>query len=184
MTDLALSYTISPSNDSTLAIEVSKTGLRRRPQKRTLVLDKFQGELTFARNDPTTFRLTLTIDPQSIGCCDAHLSAKKRRKVAAFARAALTTNSHPQITFTSTSLCPKPIRGFVIDGVLQVRGITRVVKMSAVLNPVRKDWLQLDGDATFRLTDFDLPRPSSFFGLFGTKDEVVVRLLLWPAPAS
>ena len=67
--------------------------------------------------------------------------------------------------------------------VLQIGGITRVVKVNAVLSVRAKDYLQIDGDTRFRLTDFDLPRRSWLFGLFKTKDEVKVRLLLWATPA-
>ena len=55
--------------------------------------------------------------------------------------------------------------------------------MNAVLSVRSKDYLQIDGDTRFRLTDFDLPRRSWLFGLFKTKDEVEVTLLLWAAPA-
>jgi polyisoprenoid-binding protein YceI len=180
----ACSYKISSSSDSTLAIEVTKIGLRRRRQKYTLRFDKFEGEMTFAKGDPPAFRLAVRIDPRSGVCCDAHLSKRRRRAIADFARKALTSDPHRDMTFTAQTLQPKPIRGYAVDGVLQIGGITRVIKANTVMSPVRQGWLQLDGDAMFRLSDFDLPRPSSLFGLFNTKDEVDVRLLLWAAPVE
>jgi len=40
-------YTILPSNDSTLAIELFKSGLMRR-KKHTLFFENFSGELSYA----------------------------------------------------------------------------------------------------------------------------------------
>jgi hypothetical protein len=53
-----------------------------------------------------------------------------------------------------------------------------------VLSPRHKESLQVEGDASFRLSDFALPRPSALLGLIGTKDEVAVRILLWGIPRA
>jgi polyisoprenoid-binding protein YceI len=182
MPELATSYTISPSNDSTVAIEVSRTGLRR-SKKHILFFEKFSGDMCFAEKDPSAFKLTLTIDAASAICRDTWLSERKRRALAEFARkSALSANIHPEIRFTSNSISPKPLRGFVVEGSLQIRDTARVVKVNTVLGSMRKDWLQLDGDATLCLSDFGLPRRSALFGLIGTKDEAAIRLLLWAIP--
>jgi len=184
MPESPTSYTISPSNDSTLAVEVSKTGLRRR-RKHILFFEKFSGEMCFAENDPEAFKLTLTIEANSVVCRDASLSERKRRTVGEFARNdALAAIAHPEIRFSSNSIRAKALRGFVVEGELQIRASTRVMKISTVLNRVRKDCFQIDGDATLHLGDFGLPKPSALFGLIGTKDEAAVRLLLWAIPKA
>ena len=43
-----------------------------------------------------------------------------------------------------------------------------------------KDRLEIDGTARLRMSDYGIDRPTAFFGLIGTKDEVVLRFLLWP----
>ncbi len=127
--------------------------------------------------------MTLTIDAASVVCLDAWLSERKRRKVTAYVRKiVLAADTHPEIRFTANSIRAKALRGYVVEGMLHVRGTERMVKVNAVLGPVRKDSLQIDGDATLRLSDFGLPRPSAMFGLVGTKDEALVRLLLWAFP--
>jgi len=174
--------TISPSADSTLAVELSKTGLSRR-KTRLLFFEKFTGEMCFAENALAAFKLTLAIDANSLVCRDAGLSEKKRSVITEFARYnALAANVHPEIRFTSHSIRPKPLRGFVVHCSLEIRGTARPVEVSLVLSPRHKDSLQLDGDATLRLSDFALPRPSALFGLIGTKDEAAVRILLWAIP--
>jgi polyisoprenoid-binding protein YceI len=179
---IAMSYKIAPSDDSTLAIEISRTGFRK-SKKHALSFDSFEGELTFSGGSPEVFKMALTIDARNVACRDSRLKARKRRSFTEFARNALGKDTHRQVRFTSTSLRAKPLRGFVIEGVLQVGGITRVVKVNAVFSVRGNDLLQIDGDTTFRLTDFDLPRRSWLFGLFTTKDEVEVRLLLWATPS-
>jgi polyisoprenoid-binding protein YceI len=179
----AFAYRILPSNDSTLAIEVSKTGLRRR-RKHILFFEKFEGELRFVEEDPEASRVSLLIDAASAVCRDAWLNERKKHAVTAFARDVLSANGHSEIRFSSTAIRSKPLRGYVVEGELQIRGIRRVIKVNTVLGRTRKDSLQMDGDATVRLSDFDLPRPSSLMGLIGTKDEAEVRLLLWAIPAS
>jgi polyisoprenoid-binding protein YceI len=182
MPDRANFYTISPSADSTLALELSKTGLSRR-QTHLLFFEKFSGEMCFAEDALAAFKLTLVIDADSLVCRDAGLSEKKRAAITQFARhSALATNAHPEIRFTSHSIRAKPLRGFVVEGALQIRGTARTVEVSLVLSPRHKDSLQLDGDATLRLSHFALPRPSALFGLLGTKDEAAIRILLWAIP--
>ncbi len=87
--------------------------------------------------------------------------------------------THPEIRFASTRISPKALRGFVVEGVLKIRGVGRTVKVNVVLNPMKHDRFQVDGDASLLLSDFGIQPPSSLLGLIGTKDEALVRLLLW-----
>jgi polyisoprenoid-binding protein YceI len=184
MTDRATYYTISPSADSTLAVELSKTGMSRH-KKYLLFFEKFSGEMCFAEKNPAAFRLTLMVDAASVMCRDAGLSEKKRSAVAEFARNKdLAAKAFPEIRFTSHSIRAKPLRGFVVEGALQIGGAVRTVEVSVVLSPRHKDSIQLDGDAALRLSEFALPRPSALFGLVRTKDEVVIRILLWAIPKA
>jgi polyisoprenoid-binding protein YceI len=184
MPDRATYYTISPSADSTLAVELSKTGLSRH-KKHLLFFEKFTGEMCFAEKNPAAFKLTLMVDAASVICRAANLSEKKRSAVAEFARnKALNATAYPEIRFTSHSIRAKPLRGFIVEGALEVCGAMRTVEVSIVLSPRHKDSLQLDGDAALRLSEFGLPRPSALFGLIRTKDEVAIRILLWAIPQA
>lgn len=183
MAELATLYTISPSNDSAFAVEVLRTGWMGRKKRHILFFENFRGELHLVANDPAKSRIQLTADASSLVCRDTWLKEKKRAAVAEFARKdALQANLHPEIRFTSTCIRAKPLRGFVVTGILQIRGISRELKVNMSFNPRRKHEFQLDGDTALRLSDFDLPRPTAMFGLMGTKDETMVHLLLWAAP--
>lgn len=175
-------YAISPSKDSTVAVEILKAGLLGRKRKHLLSFENFSGQMRFAAEDPTASQIVLTVDAASVVCRDITASEKERRALAEFAREeALAAKRHPEIRYTSTCVRAKELRGFVVTGVLQIRGITREVKVNMAWNPKRNNEFQLDGDATLRLSDFDLPRPSAKFGLVKTTDEVMIHLLLWAA---
>jgi polyisoprenoid-binding protein YceI len=173
------SYTILPSNDSTLAVEVYKTGLMKR-KNHLLFFEGFRGELDYVPHAPERSRVKMTIDTASLVCRDKWLKSRRQEEVSRYARTEiLAADRYPHITFTSDRMTEKPIRGFAVEGALTVRDTTRTVNLNIVVNQTKPQTLQIDGDAIFRLSEFEVPRPSSLFGLIGTKDEVLIRLLLW-----
>ncbi|MBV9767751.1 MAG: YceI family protein [Acidobacteriaceae bacterium] len=176
-------YTILPSPDSTLAIEL----LNRRffkQNKHILSFENFRGELSYVADRPEASKVNLMIEAASVTCRDKSLNKKKQALLTRYAKEeGLSVAHHPEIRFASTRISPKPLRGFVVEGVLTVRGIGRVVKLNIVLNPMKYDRFQIDGDTSVRLSDFGAKPPSSLFGLIATKDEALVRLLLWATPA-
>jgi polyisoprenoid-binding protein YceI len=179
-----LTYTISPSADSTLALEVSKTGLMRR-KKHLLFFERFSGTFSYRSEQPEASRAQIVVDANSLVCRDAWLDAKKQKRIVDYVKnEALVADGHSEICFSSRRITPKALRGFVVEGELKVCNIGRIVKVNVVLNERNKDTLQLDGDASFRLSDFDIKPPSLLFGLAGTQDEALVRILLWAKPAG
>ncbi len=177
-------YAILPSNDSTIAIEVFRTGLMRR-KKHILFFENFSGSLRYATTHPESSRVDMWIDAKSVVCRDQWLRRKKQQLVTTHVRdEALAADRHGEIRFSSTRICSKPLRGFVVEGELRIRGISRIVKVNVVLSPRGQDRIQVDGDASVSLSDFGIRRPSSLFGLAGTKDEGLIRLLLWATPSS
>jgi polyisoprenoid-binding protein YceI len=176
-------YRILPSNDSTLAVELYKTGLMRR-KKHLLFFEGFGGELCYVPEDPESSQVKLTIETASLICRDKWLKPSRQENVSRYARnEVLAADRHPQITFLSKRVTAKRIRGFTVEGDLKIRDITRTVNLNIAVNHTKPQTLQIDGDATFRLSEFGIQRPSSLLGLIGTKDEVLIRLLLWATQA-
>lgn len=176
-------YTFSPSNDSTIAIEVLKTGLLRH-RKHLLFFENFEGQLYYVADRRECSRVKLCVDSRSLVCRDPSLKPKKQRAVSRYAREeALAAVRFPEIRFSSTQISAKRLRGFAVEGVLDVCNVTRTVKVNIVLTAMKDDRFQIDGDATVRLSDFGIKPPTTLLGLIGTKDEVLVRLLLWAIPA-
>jgi polyisoprenoid-binding protein YceI len=183
MSTTPASYTISPTSDSTLAIELHKTGLLKK-RKHILFFERFSGELVYSAENPELSSVQISLDVNSVTCRDAWLKARKRQKVVAYARdVALNAKLHPVITFISERIARKPLRGFSVEGQLTICAVTRPVKLSVVVSPAKQDGLQIDGDVLFRLSDFGIARPSAFGGLIGTEDEVLIHALLWATRA-
>ncbi|MBV9441749.1 MAG: YceI family protein [Acidobacteriaceae bacterium] len=176
-------YTLSPSNDSTLAIEVFKTGWLRR-KKHILFFERFNGTLHYSADEPQRSSIEMLIDARSVLCRDAWLRRKQQEQVTQYARhEALEADRYPDIRFSSARIGAKELRGFVVEGELKIRGISRIVKVNVVLSPLKRDRFQVDGDVTLCLSDFGIKPPSRLLGLIGTKDQALVRLLLWATPA-
>ena len=177
-------YAILPSKDSTLAVEVYKTGWMKR-KKHLLFFEEFRGELCYVPDFLEDSRVKMTIETGSIVCRDAWLKPRKRKEISHYARSdILRFERYPQIAFTSNTVARKPLRGLLMEGALNIGEITRTVTLNIVVNETKPELLQIDGDTSFRLSEFGIERPSLLFGLAGTKDEVLIRLLLWATRLS
>jgi polyisoprenoid-binding protein YceI len=171
-------YTISPSPDSTLAIEIKKTGLVKR--KHLFVFEQFSGELIYDPEQPLDSVVNLSVEANSLVCRDSDAKPKVRRHLTQFAQAeALRVQDHPVVLIQSQRFLAKPLRGYIAEATLQFHGIDRNIKANVGFGVPKKDRVQLDADATLRLSDYNLPRPSSLFGLIRTEDEVVLHALIW-----
>lgn len=172
-------YTIAPSDDSTVAIEIAKTGLHRK-RKHLLFFENFNGEFFYSQREPERSRLQIVVDARSLVCRDAWLRRRQQRKVVEYARdGALVAGRHPEIRFSSRRISKKPLRGLLIEGDLSIRDMTRAVTLNMVVNTRTDSRLQLDADASVRLSDFGIRAPKRLLGLIGTRDEAVIHLLLW-----
>ena len=175
-------YTIGPSPDSTVAIEIRKTGLVNR--KYFLVFERYAGELVYDSDEPLTSTVKLNIQAESVVCRDRALKAKQQRIATRFALGeALKATIHPEIHFASHRFQPKPLRGFVAEGALKLRGVERNVKANVGFGNPKNGRIQIDADARITLADFGIKPPSSFMGLIRTEGEVFLQVLVWGRPA-
>jgi polyisoprenoid-binding protein YceI len=171
-------YKISPSPDSTLAIEIRKTGLVKR--KHLFVFEQYSGELIYDPDQPLDSGLNISIEANSLVCRDSDAKPKVRLRLTRFALAeALRAQDHPVVLIQSQRFLAKPLRGFIAEGTLRFHGIDRNIKANVGFGVPKKGRVQLDADATLRLSDYNLPRPSSLFGLIHTVDEIVLHALIW-----
>ncbi len=124
--------------------------------------------------------LNLSIEASSVACRDPLQKHKQQEHLTEFARSqGLAAAQHPLITVKSQRFMAKPLRGFVAEGTLSFRGVDRLLKANIGFGVPKKDRLQIDADATLRLSEYDVPRPSSLFGLIRTEDDVVLHALIW-----
>lgn len=177
-------YKIEPSYDSTIAVEVAKTGLLRK-HKHILVFERFNGQLYYSPDDPKSARIELIIDSGSLTCQDKWLKPKKRKKVAEFARSrVLAADRHCEMRFASSAISLKPLRGFVVEGKLALCGVEKPIRANVILGPQTNGRFQIDADVPLRLSDFGIKPPSALLGMIGTQNEAMVHLLIWASRTS
>ena len=170
-------YTISPSPDSALALEVCQKGWSQR--KYLFAFERFSGELIYDPECPLETKLSLVIQVDSL----AYRHSPKGPKSDALSRLALRraheARTHPELTFTSRQFRAKLLRGFVVEGVVTFGGAERTTTANIGFGVEKKNWLQVDADATVRLSDWNLPRPRSILRCAHTENEAVLHALLW-----
>ncbi|MCU1292264.1 MAG: hypothetical protein JWP08_1114 [Bryobacterales bacterium] len=177
-------YKIAPSYDSTIAVEVCKTGLLRK-RRHVLVFERFDGQIHYSPDNPTGAYVQITVDPGSVICRDKWLRLGKQKHVAEFTRSqVLAADRHPEIRFVSSSITAKPLRGFVVEGTLSLCGAEHPVRANLILGPQSNGRFQIDADAPVRLSDFGIKCPSALLGLIGTRNEAMIHLLLWASKIS
>jgi polyisoprenoid-binding protein YceI len=173
-------YTIRPTGESSVAVQVFKSGLMAR-RKHVLFLQQYRGEVDYDCENPENSRVQLVFDANSVVCRDQWLKPEKRQSFLAFVqKEILATDHHEKIAFSSNRIRRISPTRFQLEGTLQLRGSDKPVAFEVVVIQNGKDRLEIDGTARLRMSDYGIDRPSAFFGLIGTKDEIALRFLLWP----
>ncbi len=157
---------LSPNAESSLRLEVRKTGLMA-GKKHLLVFRQFEGAIV---KEPS-LRITLAVQVGSLECQDAWLKAKDREKVTRYAiDDLLQASQYQSLRFESTNV--QPTRdGYTLAGKLTIRDQTRPVTVNVNARTVehRTTWT---GDSSLRLTDFGLKPPTAALGAVGTEDQM------------
>lgn len=177
-------YTIRPTSESSVAVQVFKVGLMA-GRKHTLFVEHYSGLVEYDSEHPEKSRVEIFFDANSVVSRDEWLNSEKRGQLVAFVQnEILAVDRHAQIAFSSGRVERKSSTRFELEGTLSIRGSSRQVACEAVVLTHGKDRLEVDGTARIKLSDFEIDRPSACFGLIRTKDEVNLRFLLWPERAA
>jgi polyisoprenoid-binding protein YceI len=177
-------YIIRPTGESSVAAQVFKSGLMAR-RKHVLFLQQYSGEVDYDCENPENSRVQLVFDATSVVCRDQWLKPEKRQSFLAFVqKEILAADDHEKITFSSNRINRISSTRFQLEGTLNLRGRAKPVLFEVVVIQNGKDRLEIDGTAQLRMSDYGIDRPTALFGLIGTKDEVVLRFLLWPERAA
>jgi polyisoprenoid-binding protein YceI len=177
-------HVISCVDDSMIVAQVHETRLMRK-YKYFLSFESFRGELHYSADHPERSRLTIDIDTASVVCRDRSLKEHKQRRLAEYVRdVALNAAAHPSIQFSSCQISAKPLRGLVVEGVLNLCGTTRPLKMNAIFHPSSTESIDIEADLAFKLSEFGIKAPSSLFGMVETNDQVLIHLQMRTARKS
>lgn len=177
-------YIIRPTGESSVAAQVFRSGLMT-TRKHVLFLQQYSGEVDYDCEDPENSLVQLVFDATSVVCRDEWLKPEKRQSFLAFVqKEILAADDHERITFSSNRINRISSTRFQLQGTLNLRGRAKPVLFEVVVIQNGKDRLEIDGTAQLRMSDYGIDRPTSLFGLIGTKDDVVLRFLLWPERAA
>jgi polyisoprenoid-binding protein YceI len=173
-------YIIRPTSESSVAVQIFKSGLMAR-RKHVLFVQQYRGEVEYDCENPENSRVQVVFEATSVVCRDQWLKPEKRQSFLAFVqKEILTTHRDKNITFSSNRIERISSTRFRLEGTLRLRGSAKSVIFEVVVIQNGKDRLEVDGTAQLRMSDYGIHRPTAFFGLIGTKDEIALRFLLWP----
>jgi polyisoprenoid-binding protein YceI len=173
-------YIIRPTSESSVAAQVFKSGLLAR-RKHVLFLQQYRGEVDYDCENPENSRVQMVFDATSAVCRDQWLKSGKRESFLTFVqKEILAADDYEKITFSSNRINRISSTRFQLEGTLNLRGHAKPVLVDVTVIQNGKDRLEIDATAQLRMSDYGIDRPTELFGLIGTKDEVVLRFLLWP----
>jgi|SRR6185437_9679560 len=173
-------YIIRPTSESSVAAQIFKSGLLAR-RKHVLFLQQYRGEVDYDCENPENSRVQMVFDATSAVCRDQWLKPGKRESFLAFVqKKILAADDYEEIAFSSNRISRISSTRFQLEGTLNFRGHAKPVLFEVAVIQNGKDRLEIDATAQLRMSDYGIDRPTELFGLIGTKDDVVLRFLLWP----
>ncbi len=176
-------YEISPSPQSHFALEVYKTGLMA-GKKHHFEFSHYHGTLRYAKEHAADASLKLTVESKSAVCQDTWVKSEDREKIQNYAlNEMLDAGRYPAIVFQSTSVKPTAEGSFRVQGRLTIRDKTQPATVGVKVDSSNGQRLRFTGQASIKLTDYDLNPPKAGLGSIGTKDEMTVLFQLTGEPA-
>ncbi|HMD47892.1 MAG TPA: YceI family protein, partial [Bryobacteraceae bacterium] len=160
-------------------LEVFKSGLLA-GKKHLFFFEDYQGELDYDAARVENSQVRLTIQARSLTCKDNWVRPQDRKTILdAALNDMMAVNQYPQISFVSSRVVTKSKGQYEVQGDLTVRGIAKPVTLQAAVKPVGDVRLEIDGDARISHQDYGLKPLSKFGGIVGTKDQMLLRFLVW-----
>lgn len=167
-------YRLTPEAGE-LLVKTGRTGMGRRAGH-DLVLEatRWQGEVTVATGKPEDSVVSVVVDVDSLEVREGlggvkPLTDKDRADIRKTLRDILDSETHPQITFNSTSVT-RSLASVTVEGDLTIRGETEPVAIDAEFTD---DWVR--GRATVVQARWGIKPYSTFLGALKLADEVGVE---------
>ena len=179
MPDEPVRYSIRPGAESTFTLEVFKNGLLT-GKKHLLFFEQYEGEIEYNPQRVEDSRVRFSVQARSVTCKDTWVKPEDRKKILdAAINDMMAAAQYPQLSFVSSRITSKSKGIFDVEGDLTVRGISKPITFQAAVKPVGDTRLEIDGDARISHKDYGLKPLSRFGGLVGTKDQMLLRFLVW-----
>ncbi|MBM3793144.1 MAG: YceI family protein [Acidobacteria bacterium] len=175
----AETLTVAPAQGARFGLEVYKTGLLS-GKVHVFTFERYQGTVEYDARNPAATKVDVTFEAASLKCHDDWSPAKgslgKIMKEAL--DVALQSGKHPRVEFQSTAVKPGAAAGqFDVQGTLTIRGQAKPVTATLTVKPEPRG-LEVDGESSFKMTDYGIKPPSAALGTIGTKPEIIVAFRL------
>jgi len=179
MPDDLVRYFIRPSAESTFTLEVFKSGLLA-GKKHLLFFEQYEGEIEYNTQHVEDSKVRFTVQARSVTCKDNWVKPEDRKKIVEAAiNDMMAASQYPRLSFVSSRIRTKSKGLYEVQGDLTVRGISKPIVFQAAVKPVADIRLEIDGDARISHKDYGLKPLSRFGGIAGTKDQMLLRFLVW-----
>jgi polyisoprenoid-binding protein YceI len=168
-------YRLTPESGN-LLVTTGRTGMGRRAGH-DLVIEatRWQGQVTVATARPEDSVVSVVVDVDSLEVREGlggvkPLTEKDRADIRKTLRDILDSETHPQVTFNSTSVT-RSVASVTVEGDLTIRGETQPVAIDAEITDDR-----VRGSATLAQTRWGIKPYSAFLGALKLADEVGIEL--------
>jgi len=179
MAEELVRYSIRPSAESTFTLEVFKSGLMA-GKKHLLFFEQYEGEIEYNTQHVEDSKVRFTVQARSVTCKDNWVKPEDRKKILdAAINDMMAASQYPQLSFVSSRIATKSKGLYEIQGDLTVRGISKPIVFQVAVKPVADVRLEIDGDAHISHKDYGLKPMSKFGGIVRTKDQMLLRFLVW-----
>ena len=162
---------LTSNAQSVFTLEVKKTGLMA-GKKHHLVFSQYEGTVS---QQPSP-QIAFTVQANSLVCQDDWVKPKDKEKITRYAiDNLLEARKYPTLRYQSTAVRPNS-DGYTITGNLTIKDETRPVSVKVVHQG--NSGMVWTGEATIRLTDFNLKPPTAALGAIGTEDTMLLLFRL------
>ena len=175
-------YEIKPGPDSRFALEIYKTGFMS-GKKHLFLFERYAGALNYNVAAPEASKIELNVEAASFVVKDDWVSASQAKSIReeAEGKNGLEVAKHSTIRFVSSSMT-RAGEGFVVQGLLSIRGIEKPVAVNVTMKPGEAGNLRFEGTAEVKLRDYGIKPPSAALGTIGTRNEMALSFTLIAKP--
>ena len=175
-------YEIKSGADSRFALEIYKTGFMS-GKKHLFLFERYAGVLNYNAAAPESSKIELNVEAASFVVKDDWVSASQAKSIReeAEGKNGLEVAKHATIRFVSSSMT-RAGEGFVVQGLLSIRGIEKPAAINVTMKPGEAGALRFEGKAEVKLKDYGIKPPSAALGTIGTRNEMALSFTLIAKP--
>jgi polyisoprenoid-binding protein YceI len=136
----------------------------------TVYAPVWNAELTGGEGVPAGVRVTIDV---------AAMESRKSTIMDRLMHRTFNAETHPEITFTSSSIIPLTPDSVMVSGDLSMAGETQRVDVRVHADSSASTYVVWSGEKVLKMTDYGMQPPAAMLGAMRTADDVTVRFRLF-----